>query len=133
MLQSMELQESDMTEWLNNNNYYYYLPGDTMVKNLPANAGDIGDVIRSLCQVRSPGGGNVKPLQFSCLENLLDTASCLAPVHRVTKSQTQLSHRAHQFNSVAQLCMTLCDPMDCSTPGLPVHHQLPEFTQTHVH
>ena len=37
-----------------------------------------------------------------------------------------------QFSSVAQLCLTLCDPMDCSTPGLPVHHQLPEFTQTHV-
>ena len=38
-----------------------------------------------------------------------------------------------QFNSVAQSCPTLCDPMDCSTPGLPVHHQLPESTQTHVH
>ena len=35
-----------------------------------------------------------------------------------------------QFSSVAQLCPTLCDPMDCSTPGLPVHHQLAEFTQT---
>ena len=35
-----------------------------------------------------------------------------------------------QFSSVAQLCRTLCNPMDCSTPGLPVHHQLPEFTQT---
>ena len=38
-----------------------------------------------------------------------------------------------QFSSVAQLCPTLCDTMNCSTPGLPVHHQLPEFTQTHVH
>ena len=38
-----------------------------------------------------------------------------------------------QFSSVAQLCPTLCDPMNCSTPGLPVHHQLPEFTKTHVH
>ena len=38
-----------------------------------------------------------------------------------------------RFNSVTQSCMTLCDPMDCSTPGLPVHHQLPEFIQTHVH
>ena len=37
------------------------------------------------------------------------------------------------FSSVAQSRPTLCDPMDCSTPGLPVHHQLPEFTQTHVH
>ena len=38
-----------------------------------------------------------------------------------------------QFSSVAQSCPTLCDPMNCCTPGLPVHHQLPEFTQTHVH
>ena len=38
-----------------------------------------------------------------------------------------------QFSSVAQLCPTLCDPMNRNTPGLPVHHQLPESTQTHVH
>ena len=38
-----------------------------------------------------------------------------------------------QFSSVAQSCPTLCNPMNRSTPGLPVHHQLPEFTQTHVH
>ena len=38
-----------------------------------------------------------------------------------------------QIRSVAQLCPTLCSPMNRSTPGLPVHHQLPEFTQTHVH
>jgi len=38
-----------------------------------------------------------------------------------------------QFSSAAQSCLTLCDPMNRSTPGLPVHHQLPEFTQTHIH
>ena len=38
-----------------------------------------------------------------------------------------------QFSSVAQSCPTLCDPMNRSTPGLPVHHQLQEFTQTHIH
>ena len=38
-----------------------------------------------------------------------------------------------QFSSFTQLCPTLCDPMNCSTPGLPVHHQLPEFTETHIH
>ena len=38
-----------------------------------------------------------------------------------------------QFSSVAQSCLTLCNPMNRSMPGLPVHHQLPEFTQTHVH
>ena len=45
-------------------------------------------------------------------------------------------HQSLQFSSVqvlTQSCLTLCDPMDCSTPGLPVHHQLPELTQTHVH
>jgi len=38
-----------------------------------------------------------------------------------------------QFSSVAQLCPTLCDPLDCSMPGFPVHHQLPELSQTQVH
>ena len=38
-----------------------------------------------------------------------------------------------KFSSVTQSCLTLCDPMDCSTPGLLVHHQLLEFAQTHVH
>ena len=42
-------------------------------------------------------------------------------------------HHSVQFSSVAQLCPTLCNPMDCSMPDLPVHHQLLEFTQTHVH
>ena len=38
-----------------------------------------------------------------------------------------------QFSSVTQSCLILCDPMDRSMPGLPIHHQLPEFTQAHVH
>ena len=55
---------------------------------------------------------------------------------------TQISHTAGRFftswatdqiRSVAQLCPTLCNPMNRSRPGLPVHHQLPEFTETHVH
>ena len=53
-----------------------------------------------------------------------DVAGLLSVYHN--KKQVQLS-------SVTQLCPTLCDPMNCSTPGLPVHHQLPEFTQTQVH
>ena len=44
-----------------------------------------------------------------------------------------LLYQFSQFSSVAQSCLTLCDPMDCSVPGLPVHHQLLEFTQIHVH
>ena len=47
---------------------------------------------------------------------------------------SSLSIWGHQFSSVQSLSrVRLCDPMNCSTPGLPVHHQLPEFTQTHVH
>ena len=64
-------------------------------------------------------------------------------VDEVTKSWTQLSDfhfhviqyfifPSVQFSSVAQSCLTLCDPANRSTPGLPVHHQLPEFTQTHI-
>ena len=53
-------------------------------------------------------------------------------------AQVRQEHRmwvrlSDQFSSVTQTCPNLCDPMDCSTPGLPVHYQLPVFTQTHVH
>jgi len=54
---------------------------------------------------------------------------------RFFTSEPQGSPRPHsdQIRSVTQLCLTLCHPMNRSTPGLPVHHQLPEFTETHVH
>ena len=52
---------------------------------------------------------------------------------RAKSLKDQLEKDSVQFSSVVQLCPTLCDPMNCSTPGLPVHHQLLEFTQTHVH
>ena len=53
---------------------------------------------------------------------------------RVRKSSSAINAKeSDQIRSVAQSCPTLCYPRNCSTPGLPVHHQLPEFTQTHVH
>ena len=55
---------------------------------------------------------------------------CWGKTVRVRGSQCCWSFH---FSSVAQSCLTLCDPMDCSTPGFPVHHQLLEFIQTHVH
>ena len=55
-----------------------------------------------------------------------------APSHESEKP-TQNSCVHIHFRSVAQLCLTLCDPMDCSTPGFPVHHQHLELAQTHVH
>ena len=48
-------------------------------------------------------------------------------------SEKEIKETIVQFNSVAQSCPTLCNPMSRSTPGLPVHHQLLEFTQTHAH
>ena len=50
----------------------------------------------------------------------------------IFRAAWRVNVRSGQFSSVTQSCLTLYDPMDCSTPGLPVHHQLPEFTQTHV-
>ena len=49
------------------------------------------------------------------------------------KSKLAVTFLERQFSSVAQSCLTLWDPMDCSTPGFPIHHQLPELAQTHVH
>ena len=49
------------------------------------------------------------------------------------KTLDELAPYSVQFSSVAQSCLTLCNPMGCSMPGLPVHHQLPKFAQTHVH
>ena len=60
---------------------------------------------------------------------------CAFPLfrHSLEKVNLGLQFSSVQFTSVAQSCLTLCDPMNRSTPGLPIHHHLPEFTQTHVH
>ena len=70
-----------------------------MVKNLPANAGDIRDVFYVPGSGRSPEERNGNPLQYSCLGNPMDRGAWKATVHGVAKSQTQL------------------DPIDCSPPG----------------
>ena len=61
-----------------------------LVKNPPANTGDIKDVSLIPGSGRSPGGGHGNPLQYSCLENLMDRGAWWATVHRVAKSQTQM-------------------------------------------
>ena len=58
---------------------------------------------------------------------------CSQEIKRCLLLGRKVMTNAVQISSVAQSCPTLCDPMDRSTPGLPVHHQLPAFTQTHVH
>ena len=67
-------------------------PGDAVVKNPPANAGDARDVSSIFGSGRSPGVGNGNRLQNSCLENSMDRGALWATVHGVTKSQTQLSN-----------------------------------------
>ena len=63
-----------------------------------------------------------------------NTCICMAESLHCSPETHYIANRLSvQFSSVAQSCLTLCDPMSCSTRGLPVHHQLPEFTQTHVH
>ena len=80
---------------------------------------------------RSPGVGNGNPNQYSCLENPMDRGAGQATVHGVAKSLTQLKQLSmHQFSSVTQSCSTLCNPMNRSMPGIPVHHQLPDITDS---
>ena len=62
----------------------------------------------------------------------IDQRVCLA-VLSGSKSAGKRMSASFEFSSVTQSCPTLCDPMNHSTPGLPVHQQLPEFTETHVH
>ena len=72
---------------------------------------------------------------FSCLQS--SSASGYLPKSWLFPSGSQSigasTSASVNFSSVLQSCPILCDPMDCNMPGLPVHHQLPEFTQTHVH
>ena len=120
-----------------------------VVKNLPASAGDLRDMCSIPGSRRCPGGGHDNPLQCSCLGNPMDRAAWRAAVHGVTESQTRLkwlrthtfmcvyvythTYIIYQFSSLTQSCKTLWYPMDCSTPGLPVHHQFLDLAQTHVH
>ena len=76
-----------------------------MVKNLPANAGDIRDAGSIPGSGRSPGGGHSNPLQYSCLENSMDRGAWQAMVHRVTESQTRLKRlRTHTHTA---MCLVL--------------------------
>ena len=63
----------------------------------------------------------------------MDTWICVAKSLHCSPETITTLLIGYQFSSVTQSCPTLWDPMNHSTPGLPVHHQLPEFTQTHVH
>ena len=70
-------------------------------------------------------------IEFIMLECILSILCRLT--HSILLATLWSRYDSFQFSSVAQSCPIICDPMNCSTPGLPVYHQLPEFTQTHIH
>ena len=74
----------------------------------------------STCSIFSKNWGSSGHGEVGFFHDCLPRAVCISIDHI-------------QFNSATQSCLTLCDPMDCSTPGPPVHHQLMKFTQIHVH
>ena len=90
-------------------------PGGSVVKNPPANAGDTDSILSD----RSPGKGNGRPLQYSCLGNPMDRGAWSATVRGIAKSWTWLSTHTAAAKSL-QSCPTLCDPRDGSPPGSPV-------------
>ena len=96
-----------------------------VVKNLPANAGNIRDLGSIPGLGRSPGGGHGNPLQYSCLENLMDRGAWQATVHRVTQSQTllkRLSTHAQKWNLLMAIENTtyLCGIGDDWEGGFPM-------------
>ena len=121
-------------------------PGSSDGKESARSAGNQGSTPES---GRHRGEGNGNPLQYSCLETPMDRGAWWAIVYGATKLDTTihactvalrvpgglgLNPSEHTGGGlVARSCLTLFHPMDCSTPGLPVHHQLLEFAQTHVH
>ena len=73
-------------------------------------------------------------IKKNAFESVLMRWMKLEPIIQNEVSQKENTNTvSDQIRSVVQSCSTLCDPMNRSTPGLPVHHQLPEFTQSHIH
>ena len=95
--------------------------GQWCTRNTSTRDTDVSPSVR-FCQVFPHGDSGYVPfMRISHINPILSSAH-----------DTDLSHSV-QFSSVTQSCLPLCNPRDCSTPGLPVHHQLLEFTQTQVH
>ena len=108
----------------------------------------IHDHWKTIALTRQTFVGKVMSLLFNTLSRLvitflsrskhllipwLQSPSAVILKPKKIKSTTVSTFSSVQFSSVTQLCPTLCDPMNRSKPGLPVHHQLREFTETHVH
>ena len=106
-------------EWKGNSqNTRKYLPATDLIKNMQ---------IYKPLQLNKNRGNPVNKLNIWIQISIL-----IANRYKKKRCSNIISHSV-QFSSVAQSCPTLCYPMNRSMPGLPVHHQLPEFTQTHIH
>ena len=87
-------------------------------------------------EIRDPSSSSISATDLLILSAFLISGPQFSPGHQLFYHQILrflLLTSVFPFSSVAQSCLTLCYPMDCGTPGFPVHHQLPELTQTHVH
>ena len=106
-----------------------YLKLSTKFMKLNLNYNWISETITIKCQsVREKG-----TLFKAFWGPLWDTTDKKLPILNLYGMGSGLSLDSVPFSSVTQSCLTLCDPMDCRTPGFPVHHHLPELPQTHVH
>ena len=93
-------------------------PCGPVVKTSLSNAGGAGSI---------PGQGDTIPhVSWPKNQDINNSSS-------IVTNSIDFKNSSVQFSSFSQSCLTLCDPMNHSMPGLPVYHQLPEFTQTHVH
>ena len=100
-----------------------------------------GHVHTALFNMNEQQGPTVYHMEFSSYDSLdgkgiwerMDPCTCMAESLCCSPESITTLLINYQFSSVAQSYLTLCDPMDCSTPDFPVHHQLPEVAQTHVH
>ena len=103
------------------------------VKNLPANGGRHKRCGFDLWVVKIPWrrARQPTPVFLPGAAHGQRSLASYSPWSHKESDRTEVT--SVQFSSVAQSCPTLCDPMNRSTPGLPVHHQLPEFTQTYIH
>ena len=107
------------------------IPGGSDGKESACNAGDTDSIPES---GRSPGERSGNPLEYFCMVNFMDRRAWRATVNGSQRvgcnwGTNTHTHQLDQFSSVTQLGLTLSNPMDCSTPGIPVHYQLAELAQ----
>ena len=102
------------------------------------------ELAENICKLCDGQGTNFQNIQKLIQLNVKKTPTQFKKINirpkqtflQTRQTDTQQAHEkmfSQSVSSVAQSCLTLCDSMDCSTPGLPVNHQLSEFIQTHVH